>query len=274
MEDASSKKIPAMKPFLKWVGGKTQILEEVMKQFPETIQDYYEPFLGGGSILLEVLERKIVKGNIYASDLNGHLIDLYVAVQTDVEGLIASVKKLMEVPSTEEYYYQIRDSFNQTPSSAKFLYLNKTCFRGVYREGPRGFNVPYGHYKNPGILDEDHLRAVSALIQPVVFSVTSFEDVLSQAKEGDFVYLDPPYVPLNATSFVGYKAGGFSKHAELFELCKTLPNFLLSNADVPLVREAFQGYEIKTISARRAIHSKKPESRTNEVLIRKLQTSS
>lgn len=264
-----------MKPFLKWVGGKTQILNEVMAFFPTTIQDYYEPFLGGGSVLLEVLERNTIKGTVYASDLNGHLIDLYIAVQTDVEGLITGVKKLMEVPLTEEYYYQIRDSFNQEPSPAKFLYLNKTCFRGVYREGPRGFNVPYGHYKNPGILDEDHLRAVSALIQPVVFSVASFEDVLPQAKEGDFVYLDPPYVPLNATSFVGYKAGGFSKHAQLFELCKSMKaDFLLSNAYVPLVRDAFpqDEYETKIISARRAIHSKNPESRTDEVLIRKLQT--
>lgn len=263
-----------MKPFLKWVGGKTQILKEVMSQFPESIQNYYEPFLGGGSVLLEVLERDIVKGTIYASDLNGHLIDVYVAVQSDVEGLIAGVKKLMEVPPTEEYYYQVRDSFNKDPSPAKFLYLNKTCFRGLYREGPRGFNVPYGHYKNPGILDEDQLRAVSALIKPVVFTVSSFEDVILNAKEDDFVYLDPPYVPLNATSFVGYKAGGFSKHAELFEMCKTLSNFLLSNADAPLVREAFLGYQTKIVSARRAIHSKNPESRTNEVLIRKLQTSS
>ncbi len=300
-----------VKPFLKWVGGKTQILDEVLAKFPTTIRNYYEPFVGGGSVLLGFLSRVQQKkiqltGQVYASDLNSNLIGVYKSIQTNPDELIAEVKRLQEESKTatgtevnrkpatlaeartspESYYYWTRSVFNSLTAeqrasvkgSALFLFLNKTCFRGVYREGPRGFNVPYGNYTNPSILDEDHIRTVSKLIQPVIFRTESFTEGLVNPIEGDFVYMDPPYAPETDTSFVGYTADGFGaeNHAKLFAMCGQLNTnrvrFLMSNADVNLVKTAFPSpqYMTEILSCRRAIHSKKPDSKTNEVLITNL----
>ena len=308
---------PVLKPFLKWVGGKTQILDEVLSRFPRAMRDYHEPFVGGGSVLLALLSHRAtgavaVSGTVYASDLNPTLIGLYKNVQGQVEELMAEVRRLVaEMPVTvvtaadeegpanrspasleearaspESYYYWSRARFNaiadrsSVEASALFLLLNKTCFRGVYREGPRGFNVPYGHYKNPGLVDEDHLRAVSTLLGGVVFTCGSFSETLKKVQEGDFAYLDPPYAPLvkeGTASFVSYTADGFDleTHRALFKLCDGLrqkkASWLMSNADVALVKEAFPaaaGYETSLVSCRRAIHSKTPDARVNEVLIK------
>jgi DNA adenine methylase len=187
------------------------------------------------------------------------------------------------IKSKESYYYWIRKKFNEVPNherskpstSAMMIFLNKTCFRGMYRVGPNGFNVPYGNYKKPSIYSESHLRNVSELIQDVEFECRDFKETLEKVKKGDFVYLDPPYAPETSNSFVSYTSKGFNLeiHEELFQCCHTLReqsvSFLMSNSDVSLVREAFKhsSYTIKTISCRRAIHSKKPNTRTNEVLI-------
>jgi DNA adenine methylase len=286
-----------MKPFLKWVGGKTQIIDEVIDLFPKEINNYHEPFLGGGSVLLALLSTIKVHGKIYASDLNEALIGLYKNIQTNPDAFIMEVKKLTEeftqckgdvinrkattledATSQESYYYYIRYKYNTLkdkttlPASAMFLFLNKTCFRGMYREGPKGMNIPFGHYKNPSILDEAHIRSVSVLIKDVIFTTQTFQDSLSIISPGDFVYLDPPYVPTDDKSFVSYTKYGFGKesHEELFKLCKQMKNIkmLMSNADVPMIRETFQEpFKIKQISCRRAINSKKPGSCANEVLI-------
>ena len=289
-----------MKPFLKWVGGKTQIINQVISHFPREIHDYYEPFLGGGSVLLALLSDDSIRisGTIYASDVNCSLIALYKHIQSSPDALIAEVKKLVDdfatcigtivnrnpatreeaVTSQESYYYWIRSQFNALTnketlsSSSMFLFLNKTCFRGMYREGPNGFNVPFGHYTKPTVLDETHIRAVSALIQNVVFTHCSFELALGNLGGGDddFVYLDPPYAPENKSSFVSYTADGFQQHEVLFQTMKEKKaGFLMSNADVPLVRDAFPSPEFTTtiVSCRRAINSKDPGSRVNEVLI-------
>jgi DNA adenine methylase len=156
--------------------------------------------------------------------------------------------------------------------------MHKTCFRGVYREGPNGFNVPYGNYQNPGIINEEHIRAVSALIQGVIFVHAPFQEAFRRVVPGnDFVYLDPPYAPENETSFVSYTADGFNleSHKCLFGLVATATTtatatrILLSNADVTFVRDAFPSpsFTIKIINCRRAIHSKEPGTRTNEVLV-------
>ena len=289
-----------MKPFLKWVGGKTQIIDKVISSFPKEMNSYYEPFLGGGSVLLALLSSDIkIMGDIYASDLNPNLIGLYINVQLHVDELITEVKILSDEylasngtiinrkatnlveasTSPESYYFWIRSRFNalsteekiSVPGSAMLLFMNKTGWRGLYREGPNGINVPFGNYKNPLILDTIHIKAVSALIQNVIFTCSSFKEVIPHIKEGDFVYLDPPYVPESEKSFVAYNASGFNKedHLLLFQICNELNNIkmVMSNADVPIVREAFSEFNICSISCKRAIHSKNPGSKTNEALI-------
>lgn len=298
---------PFVKPFLKWVGGKTQIINDVMDLFPKTINNYYEPFLGGGSVLFALLSQvkvgKItVKGSIYASDYNSNLIGLYKNIQNTPDAFIKEVniianefsqckgsivnRKPLTVDeaksSQESYYFWIRQTFNSlskekkisVTGSAMMLFMNKTCFRGMYREGPNGINVPFGNYKNPSILDEEHIREISLLIKDVVFTHSSFEEALKDVKATDFVYIDPPYAPETETSFVNYNVDGFDlkKHTLLFNLCQSFISkevkMLMSNADVNLVRDAFTtGFHTKIISCRRAINSKEPGSTTNEVLI-------
>ena len=301
------------KPFVKWVGGKTQIIHDVINLFSNDMNNYHEPFLGGGSVLLALLSYKTygtikISGNIYASDINSNLIGLYKNIQSNPDALIAEVKKLTNVFATckgnvvnrkastieealtsqESYYFWIRSRFNSfskeertsIPASAMLLIMNKTCFRGVYREGPNGFNVPFGNYKNPSILDEEHIKAVSVLIQDVIFINCSFHDSLQKVVSGDFVYLDPPYAPESNTSFVSYTSDGFNldNHKMLFKLCSEMKSknvkLLMSNAEVDLVKDAFPSstYTTKIISCRRAIHSKEPDARTNEVLITNYET--
>jgi DNA adenine methylase len=304
----SNTKIDVVKPFLKWVGGKTQILNDVISMFPVSMKNYHEPFLGGGSVLLGFLSYvkhgKInITGKIYASDLNSNLIGLYRNIQSRPDELIQEGKKLVEefrqtngthvnrqphslaeaMTSPESYYFWIRSRFNAlskhermgVAASAMFLFMNKTCFRGVYREGPKGFNVPFGNYKNPTILEEEHIRTVSELIRDVIFTDSSFVDSFAKVTAGDFVYIDPPYAPETNTSFVSYTADGFNidNHKALFKLCDDITGkgamILMSNANVSLVRDTFSStrYTKRVISCRRAIHSKKPETKTDEVLI-------
>jgi DNA adenine methylase len=298
-----------IKPVLKWVGGKTQILEEVLGLFPKEMANYHEPFLGGGSVLLGLLAsveagNTVIYGTVYASDLNPNLIALYKNVQSRPDEFIQETRALIDAfskctgsvvnrkpetaeegsTSPESYYYWIRARFNAlrgaeclTPAaSAMMLFLNKTCFRGVYRENRGGgFNVPYGNYKSPSIIEEAHIREVSRLLSGVVFTCCGFAEALGDVGEHDFVYLDPPYAPENETSFVSYTAGGFTleAHKELFGICANMgAQMLMSNADVPLVIKAFSApaFTTKKISCRRAIHSKRPNSRTSEVLIQKV----
>lgn len=297
------------KPFLKWVGGKTQILDDILALFPAEMTNYYEPFLGGGSVLLGLLSKVKsgaikVTSKVYASDVNPNLIALYKTIQSSPDALIREVKLLTQefarctgnvvnrkattkeeaMTSQESYYFWIRSSFNTMPAperqspkgSAMMLFMNKTGFRGLYREGPKGFNVPFGNYKQPTILVEDHIRQVSALIQGVTFHCQSYTDTLIMPTSGDFVYLDPPYAPENETSFVGYTAEGFTldNHKDLFKTCNKLcergVNLIMSNAAVPLVTAAFPTpqYVTRTLSCKRSINSKNPEAKTNEVLIK------
>tara|TARA_R110002153_G_scaffold193634_2_gene347022 strand:+ start:2553 stop:3398 length:846 start_codon:yes stop_codon:yes gene_type:complete len=278
-----------MKPFIKWVGGKTQILDGVLQRFPKEINDYYEPFLGGGSVLIGVLsdESINIKGKVVASDINLHLINVYKKVQENPDELLKNFEDIVkeyskcpqentDVPrkkpqtideaktSKESYYYWIRYKFNIEHKPEQFVFLNKTCFRGLHREGPNGFNVPFGHYKSSPTLDKDNLLKLSKLFQKVEFICKSFEpDVV----RGDFVYMDPPYAPVNATSFTAYTKNEFN-HEVFFTSVRNLKcRWLLSNADVPVVREAFVEYKTEVIECRRAINSKDPASKINEVLI-------
>jgi DNA adenine methylase len=285
------------KPLLKWVGGKTQIMDEILKRVPNNIKNFHDPFVGGGSVLLEMLKIKI-SGKYYASDSNQSLINFYKQIQTNVSSVITEISHIVSEfdscksgtvnrkPTTlseaqshkESYYFWVRSLYNKeinrdTPQmAARFLFLNKTCFRGLYRENSHGeFNVPYGNYSNPGIYDSLHLQSISKAIAGVIFTCQDFTKSLSNIKKGDWVYLDPPYVKEKKTSFVDYTSSGFEMHKTLFSLVKNGMDFLLSNSDTPEVRSEFpiNTFDITIIQAKRSINSKKPGSKTNELLIKK-----
>lgn len=290
------------KPFLKWLGGKSQIMHEILSKFPTQIRNYHEVFLGGGSVLLALLsfveQGKIeVHGKIFAYDINSRLIHVYKHIQTNPDALYDHLEvfvkeydslrgttvhrtpqNLQEAKSSKEsYFYWLRKKFNQMEkdtleSSALFIFLNKTCFRGMYREGRYGYNVPYGHYrKTPTFISKEDLRKISALIQKVEFQESNFSTSIGKVEKGDFVYLDPPYALETPHSFVGYVADGFKfeMHQLLFEQIKSRKDiqFLMSNAKVNLVIENFKNYRIIEIVSRRSIHPKEPNRKTTEVLI-------
>lgn len=295
-------KVKIQKPFLKWVGGKTQIINDIISKIPIEINNYHELFLGGGSVLLAVLSLQkqnkiLIKNKIYAYDINCDLINVYKNIQNNKEELYKiinfyineynSIKSTIinrkpnsieeAKTSKESYYYWIRNKYNKIDKnsiecSALFMFINKTCFRGLYREGPNGYNVPYGHYKKtPTIISESELNYISDLIKNVEFKNCNFTISIKNIKEGDFVYLDPPYVPENSKSFVGYVANGFNleTHKLLFDEIKKFQNikFVMSNSKVDLVIDNFKEYYCDDIIARRAINSKKPNSTTTEVII-------
>jgi DNA adenine methylase len=291
------------KPILKWVGGKTQMLDKL--DFPENVNNYHELFLGGGSVLLHVLDKinngtMKVSGRVFAYDANEPLIYVYKNIQTRNDELFTQIQNLVEQfnecgnglvnrspsnlleaqMSRENYFYWIRRRYNQlstvekttTLGSALFMFLNKTCFRGVFRVGPNGFNVPYGHYKNPAIINKEHIDRVHELIRYVQFECCDFTVSMSRVGTGDFVYMDPPYAPEKETSFVGYTENGFDKdqHELLFKMTNDLPNnvkFMMNNADVALVRTNFVTHKIIPIVCRRAINSKHPDAKANELII-------
>jgi DNA adenine methylase len=295
------------KPFLKWLGGKTQIIDTVMEHFPKEMENYHEPFLGGGSVLMALLsyqkdKRIFIKKKIYAYDLNEDLIHLYQNVQQnpselfryltyyfeeydflEVDVINRNPQSIIEAKSSKEsYYYWIRSLFNQMENktiekSALFLFLNKTCFRGMFREGPIGFNVSYGHYKQKhSIITENELFIISDLIKEVTFIHSDFNDSMNNVLKDDFIYLDPPYAPESKTSFVGYTPKGFNlnTHNMLFNYLKNSKNknikFCMSNANVDLVKNIFSessGYKLTTLTTKRRINSKKPNQTTTELLI-------
>lgn len=300
-----------VKPFLKWVGGKTQIIDTLIKYYPKKMHNYHDIFLGGGSTLLALLSyvkdgKIVVSGKVYAYDLNSDLINVYKNVQKNPKELYKKTKEIMNeylscggneinrkpetkedaLTSQESYYYWIRCKYNDLSDdekadiigSAMFMFLNKTCFRGVYRIGPHGFNVPYGHYKNSKMIDKKSLLIISELFKDVEFKCMGFEKSLPKIKVGDFAYLDPPYAPETASSFVKYNLDGFSieQHKKLFALCESLMSnkikFMMSNSDVKLVTDAFpkDKYSTEIIECRRAIHSKNPAKKTNEIIIKTL----
>jgi len=313
VKDVFTKKIHISKPILKWVGGKTQIIDKLISDFPIEINNYREIFLGGGSVLLTLLsyvKSGIIKlhGSIYAYDLNEPLIYVYKNIQTHHNELYNTLLTIItefnecgngtinRTPTNieeakvakENYYYWIRSEYNKLCvnekksilGSAMFIFLNKTCFRGVFRVGPNGFNVPYGHYNNPEIINKTHLEEIVDLIQNVVFECCDFNTSLTSVEHNDFVYLDPPYAPETTNSFVGYTENGFNieNHNNLFKLIHNLTDnnkkIMLSNADVSLVRENFcnclknEKYSTLAILCKRSINSKNPDAKAKEVIIK------
>jgi len=292
--------VKTIKPLLKWVGGKTQLLSEILKRTPRIIENYHEPFLGGGSVLLGILssENIVIRGKIYASDANCVLIGFYKNVQNKKDELFNAVKnyineydkcvgdvinrKAMTLAeakgSKESYYYWLRKEFNEMEDklsvngSALFLVLNKLCFRGMYRTGPKGFNVPYGHYKKtPQVINKEHLDKVSNLISNVEFSCEDFQLALKKCQMDDYVYLDPPYYPISSTSFISYGLKDKMNIKTLLHctycLSKMKILYQMSNSDVKVLREYYNKEQVDGVNVRRSINSKNPSSRCGELLI-------
>lgn len=258
-------KAKPLRPFLKWAGGKRQLLAEIRNYVPYTYGTYYEPFLGAGAVLFHLQPTTAV-----VNDLNFELMNTYRVVQTDVESLIDGLAQHQNNP---EYFYRLRNldrsadfsSLSLTSRASRIIYLNKTCYNGLFRVNRKGhFNVPYGNYKNPKIVDPVALRAVHRYLTKnrVTLLNEDFQVALQDAVRNDFVYLDPPYDPVSQTaSFTSYSLAGFDRDAQLRlklvydELNQRGCKVLLSNSATPFVRELYQDYQIVTISAKRPINS-------------------
>lgn len=269
-----------LSPILKWVGGKRQLLSEIIPLIDESCDNYVEPFIGGGAVLFRLQPKKAI-----INDYNTELINVYRTVRDDLDGLVALLKK-HEKYNSSDYYYEVRaldrtpdfDKMSNSEKAARIIYLNKTCYNGLYRVNSLGqFNSPYGKYKNPNIVNEVVLRAISKYLNGNEISIRSgdYKDVLNDIEKNSFVYLDPPYMPISSSfSFTGYTEGGFGydKQVELKEECDKLNSkgvhFLQSNSDCEEIRELYKAYRIKIVKANRAINSDaKKRGQINEVLI-------
>ena len=269
-----------LSPILKWVGGKRQLLSEIIPLIDESCDNYVEPFIGGGAVLFRLQPKKAI-----INDYNTELINVYRTVRDDLNGLLVLLKE-HEKYNSSDYYYEVRaldrtpdfDKMSNLERAARIIYLNKTCYNGLYRVNSLGqFNSPYGKYKNPNIVNEVVLRAISKYLNRNEISIRSgdYKDVLNDIEKNSFVYLDPPYMPISSSSsFTGYTEGGFGydKQVELKEECDKLNSkgvhFLQSNSDCEEIRELYKDYRIKVVKAKRAINSDaKKRGQINEVLI-------
>ena len=256
-------------PVVKWVGGKRQIIDEIITYVPDSFSTYYEPFLGGGAVLFELQPKKAV-----VNDVNEELMNIYEVIKDNVDELIEGLKR-HKIKNDKAYFYEIREldrnreQYNLlTPveRASRIIYLNKTCYNGLFRVNKSGeFNAPFGNYKNPNIVNETTLRAVSAYFNKakIRFTCQDFEDALKWSRKGAFVYLDPPYDPVSETaSFTGYDKGGFDRNEQirLKKTCDKLNKkgikFLLSNSATDFIMDLYQDYKIEVIQAKRAINSK------------------
>ena len=258
------------KPFVKWAGGKRQLIPILNQNLPESFGTYYEPFLGGGALLFHILTDKNGQ-KCSISDLNSDLVLAYTTIRDRVDSLVASLKNHEKnyQKDSESYYYSIRESNprSEIEKTSRLIFLNRTCFNGLYRVNSKGkFNVPLGKYSNPNIVNEENLYAVSNILQSSRISIKcrDFEAVLRDAKKGDLIYFDPPYQPTSATAnFTSYTNKDFTYDdlTRLAELCLKLDsrgcNVLLSNSDSKEVADIFakNTWKITRIEANRSINS-------------------
>ncbi|MCP4606176.1 MAG: DNA adenine methylase [Proteobacteria bacterium] len=247
------------RPFLKWVGGKSQILVELNKSFPSGFKHYYEPFLGGGAVFFDLLHEPAT-----ISDSNEELINCYKVVRTRVEKLIIALNRHVY---DKEHYYEVRGwdpmKLNSVQRAARTIYLNRAGFNGLYRVNSKGgFNVPFGRHKNPTICDEDNLRGCSKTLANIKIKCVSFEKVLDWARPNDLVYFDPPYIPVSDTAyFTAYQKRGFGMDSQE-NLAKVFDDLasrgvyaVLSNSDVPWIHERYSNHHIRLIKANRFVNS-------------------
>ncbi|MEM7760930.1 MAG: DNA adenine methylase [Cyanobacteria bacterium P01_A01_bin.40] len=269
-------------PFLKWAGGKRQLLSEIHKFVPTKYTEYYEPFVGAGAVLFSLQPEKCT-----INDTNRELINCYQVIRDQPEELIQLCQQ-HQANNSKEYYYNLREQDRQddfkdrspTERAARIIYLNKTCFNGLFRVNSSGqFNVPYGKYKNPTIADPAVIKAISAYLNQAQVSILNgdFAQAVARAKKGAFIYFDPPYHPLSDTSsFTGYSMNGFGEEEQirLKELCDGLTakgcQVLASNSAAPLIKSLYDdpNYEILEVKATRAINTVvSKRGRINELLI-------
>jgi DNA adenine methylase len=249
------------RPFLQWAGGKRQLLPELLRHAPKTFGRYFEPFVGGGALFFALRPARAT-----LSDLNDRLIRTYKSVRDNVDAVI---RLLASYPHRKRFYHSMRridiDARSDAEVAAWFIYLNRTGYNGLYRVNSRNqFNVPFGRYKNPTICDEANLCACASALAGTELLVADFEVAVAHAKRGDFVYFDPPYVPLSATSsFTSYTSQGFGpdEQRRLHDVARALKrrgvHVLLSNSSAPLVRDLYSdGFELVEVAATRTINSK------------------
>ena len=266
---------------LKWAGGKRQLLPELRKRVTAAgdFGRYHEPFLGGGALFFDLYRGGELNGKRpVLSDTNTRLIEAYVSVRDNVEEVIALLT-MHAARHAKEYYYQIRAAVpaEQTARAARIIYLNRTCFNGLYRENSKGFfNVPMGKYKNPRICNTENLREVSAALKQCTVEARPFEDIVRTSKPGDLVYFDPPYHPISETSsFTAYHNGGFNAEDQrrLAEVVAALTaksvKVLLSNSTAPLILELYGAYNLDRVLATRNVNSRADKrGKIEEVLMK------
>lgn len=257
-------KDPDPRPFLKWVGGKTQLLEQLQPLLPSTFRRYFEPFVGGAAMFFDLRAKDRLNAEVHLSDVNAELIDAYAAIRDSVDDVIAVLRGHKY---ESDHYYEVRgrdrSKLSRVESAARTIFLNKTGYNGLYRVNRSGqFNVPFGRFTNPAFCDVENLRACSRALRGVEITATDFESVLEHARKGDFVYFDPPYVPLSPTSdFTAYIPGGFGegeqrKLAKVFgKLARRGVYAMLSNSDTPFVRELYKDFDVDTVYAARSVNS-------------------
>jgi len=266
------------KPFVKWVGGKRQIMEKLRIRLPESYSEYYEPFVGGGALLFGLQPEKAT-----INDLNSELINTYKVIKNSVNELIG---QLAIHDNREEYFYTLRaiqpEELSEIERAARFIFLNKTCFNGLWRVNKKGeFNAPFGRYKNPNYRDEDTLRAVSDYLNKAEVDILcdDFDKAVENAQGGDFIYFDPPYQPISTTAnFTSYHKRGFNEYdqvrlAETFRRLDSIGCYvMLSNSDTSFIKELYKDFTIDIVSAKRAINCKgNGRSGAKEVIIRNYQ---
>lgn len=268
---AESVKVLQARPFVKWAGGKARVINQLLDYFPSEFNNYYEPFLGGGSLYFSISPQH---GRL--NDMNSTLIYSYLTIRDNCESLIKDLVQLQieyrSIDNLEDkgvFYYERRAEFNKTRNhtirkASLFIFLNKTGFNGMYRENSKGeYNIPFGKQMNPTICDTSNLRQVSKVLRNIDITQGSYEEAIADAKPGDFIYLDPPYAPLNPTSkFTQYQAGGFHKEDQLKlrDICLELNErgcfIMLSNSTAPLITELYsEHFYLNKISVARAINS-------------------
>lgn len=270
-----------LSPVLKWVGGKRQLLNEIIPMIPSNCSTYVEPFIGGGAVLFEFQPKKAI-----INDFNSELINVYNVIKDHPEKLIKELQ-FHKDNNTAEHFYIVREYDRDTnfyaqmtdiEKAARIIYLNKTCYNGLYRVNSAGqFNSPYGKYKNPNIVSEHIIRAMSKYLNENIITIKNgdYKATLKGLRKGAFVYLDPPYMPIStSSSFTGYTEKGFDAdmQIELKDECDKLNKkgikFLQSNSDCEFIRILYKDYNIKIIKAKRSINSRgNSRGEINEVLI-------